>query len=103
MPSPVLTTLSLELKPELADRFLATFAESVPATREHEGCRQVVGYRDMDEPNRFVLIGEWDSREHYERYLAWRAGQSDASSGGNDQVDPMLNPPKVRFWERLDA
>jgi quinol monooxygenase YgiN len=90
----VKTTLALTLSPEMADAFCATFAAMVPATREFPGCRSVTGYRNLDEPNRFILIGEWESKADYQKYLAWRHETSSANPGSN----PMMAPPKLDFW-----
>ena len=28
--------------------------------------------RNQDDPNNFAFVELWDSRQHYERYFAWR-------------------------------
>jgi quinol monooxygenase YgiN len=94
MAEAVKTTLALTLNPEMADDFCATFAAMVPATRKLKGCHSVSGYRNLDEPNRFILIGEWESKADYEAYLAWRRENGSANPGPN----PMMEPPKLDYW-----
>ncbi len=51
--------------------FEATLRGALPDTRGFDGCREITTFHDA-ETDRFVLIEEWDSFEHYDRYLAWR-------------------------------
>ncbi len=95
----VKTTLILTVKPGTGDQFCKTFAAMVPDTRVYPGCRSVTAYRNLDEPDQFVLIGEWDSKEAYQKYLAWRAANSKASATDN----PMAAPPRVDFWSRIEG
>jgi quinol monooxygenase YgiN len=46
-----------------------------------------------------VLYERWDSRQHYDHYLAWRY-----ESGVVEKLGAMLNgPPSIRYYERVDA
>jgi quinol monooxygenase YgiN len=46
-----------------------------------------------------VFYERWDSRQHYEKYLAWRT-----ETGVADQLVAMLAaPPSIRYFERVDA
>ncbi|MFF0494001.1 putative quinol monooxygenase [Nocardia sp. NPDC004068] len=48
------------------------FLEHIPGTRGFEGNITVEIARNQDEPNRILFVEKWDSREHFENYLAWR-------------------------------
>jgi len=46
-----------------------------------------------------VLIESWDSREHYEKYFAWRQ-----ESGALAALGEMLaGPPNLRYFDEVDA
>ena len=42
-------------------------------TREFDGCNWITIHTDQDDPNHLLVLGNWDSRAHHERYLAWRS------------------------------
>ena len=53
---------------------LVTLLEELfPSTRTFEGCISIVLLIDEDQPNHWTLLGEWESKDHHERYFAWRA------------------------------
>ena len=46
-----------------------------------------------------MFYERWDSRQHYEKYLAWRT-----ETGAVNQLGAMLAaPPSIRYFERIDA
>lgn len=69
--------LELKIKPEHVDDVLKTIGEQLPATRDREGCIEVFAYQDQDDPTSIVAIQEWETREQYEEYFAWRGERGD--------------------------
>jgi quinol monooxygenase YgiN len=65
--------------------FEATLRGALPDTRAFEGCREIEVYRD-NERETYVLIEEWDSAAHYDRYLAWRM-----ETGLAEMLEPLLD------------
>ena len=53
------------------DAFEALLLKELPATRSYEGCEGLTVHRNMDEPANVVLIERWETRAHYDKYLAW--------------------------------
>jgi quinol monooxygenase YgiN len=42
-----------------------------------------------------VIVEQWDTRGHYEKYLAWRT-----ESGVMDEFAAMMaGPPNIRFFD----
>lgn len=67
--------IEFRAKQEHADRLPGWLREILPDTRCREGCVSVVVTRNQDDPTNFAFVELWDSREHYERYFAWRESQ----------------------------
>jgi quinol monooxygenase YgiN len=94
MSEPVKVTFVMELKEEAADAVCASFSATLPATRAFPGCRSVNAFRSADNPNRVLLLEEWDSREAYAKYLAWRN-----EDGTLDRMAEILAKPSTpEFW-----
>jgi len=94
MTEPVKVTFVMELKEEAADAVCSSFGATLPETRAFPGCRSVNAFRSADNPNRVLLLEEWDSREAYEKYLAWRAEE-----GALDGMAEILAAPSApEFW-----
>lgn len=55
------------------DAIIGEWEQALPATRAFDGCQRLDLFVDEDDPGAIVLIQEWESRAHEERYLAWRA------------------------------
>ena len=65
--------------------YLSNFAPGKPVSRTcltgcarycrkhaRDGCLSVTVTRNQDDPAAFAFIEQWDSRQHYARYFAWR-------------------------------
>ncbi len=81
-----LVLIEFRAKPESVDRLLGWLRDILPDTRCREGCVSVAVNRDQDDPSRFAFVELWDSRQHYERYFAWRQ-----SEGVLDQLATMVD------------
>ncbi|MBI3301913.1 MAG: hypothetical protein HYZ72_07535 [Deltaproteobacteria bacterium] len=56
-------------------------------------------YGNTDDAGNLVFYERWGSRDHYQRYLAWRT-----ETGVVDQLSAKLTaPPRIRYFERVDA
>lgn len=95
----VTVLLSVCAKPECRDELIAMFAENFKQTRVYDGCLDVYMTVCDDKPNELLLVQQWQSRPHYEHYLAWRA-----ETGVVDKLAKMADGEvSIRFFERLDA
>ena len=57
-------------------------------TRAHDGCLSVEAFVDADDPDAVLLIEEWETRGHHDRYMAWRV-----ETGMTDLLQPILAGP----------
>lgn len=79
------------------DAFEAFLLKILPATRSYEGCEGLTVHRNLDEPANVVLIEQWESRAHYDKYLAWRD-----ETGVLGQLGAFLEgPPNIRFYSNV--
>jgi len=61
--------LEAKAKPGTGNDFLAILKEILPDTRSHDGCKEITVYQNQDDADVVVLIGKWESKEKYEKYL----------------------------------
>ena len=79
------------------DAFEALLLKILPATRSFEGCEGLTVHRNMDEAANVVLIEQWESRAHYDKYLAWRD-----ETGVLGQLAALPEgPPSIRFYSNV--
>ena len=91
--------LEIQVKPEAVDEMKALLKKILPDTRAYEGCQGLDLYGNLDDTGNLVFYERWDSRQHYEKYLAWRT-----ETGVADQLVAMLAaPPSIGYFERVDA
>lgn len=89
--------LELQVKPESVNEMKALLSKILPQTRDFAGCMLVELYGNLEDTGDLVFHEHWESRAHYERYLAWRS----ETGGGAAMMDMLAGPPKLRFFDRL--
>jgi len=95
----VTVLLEVVAKPACVDDLIGMFTENLKQTRVYDGCIDVYMTRSQEDPNEIVLVEEWETRQHYERYLAWRA-----ETGVVDKLNGMAAAAViVRYFDRLEA
>jgi quinol monooxygenase YgiN len=67
---------------------LDNFTVALVDTRVFDGCLSVETFVDEDNADFIMLIEEWESRTHYERYMAWRV-----ETGLLEMLKPILAAP----------
>jgi len=91
--------LEIQVTPEAIDEMKAFLQRILPDTRAYDGCQGGDIYGNLDDTGNLVLYQRWDSRQHYETYLAWRT-----EIGTATQLRAMAaSPPRIRYFERVDA
>jgi quinol monooxygenase YgiN len=79
------------------DQFVCFIAELLSGTRDFPGCINIDIYQNDSNPEEFTFYENWESIEHYERYLAMRSEQ-----GVMDTMASMLQtPPDIQHFKRL--
>lgn len=90
--------LEIQVTPESVSEMKELLKKMLPDTRSFAGCITLDIYGNLEDSGNLVFHESWDSRAHYERYLAWRGETGDAA-----QLDAMLAAPaQLRFFEQLD-
>jgi len=90
--------LEIQVTPESVSEMKELLKRMLPDTRSFAGCITLDLYGNLEDSGNLVFHERWDSRAHYERYLAWRGQTGDAA-----QLESMLAAPaKLRFFEQLD-
>ena len=90
-----LVHIEFRAKKESVEKMLGWLREILPDTRCREGCVSVSVTRNQDEPTNFAFIELWDSRQHYERYFAWREQQGVLK----DPASMVDGEAKCRFFD----
>jgi quinol monooxygenase YgiN len=90
--------LRMRVKEESITAFEEGFAAMLPDTRAYDGCRKVEVHRQLDSPTTYMAVEEWDSKEHYERYLEWR----NQSGTLGLFAETLSEPPALSFLEPLE-
>jgi len=83
------------------DVLLGGLKEALPETRKFDGCRSVEVLVDRDRLT-VLMIEEWDSHEHYDRYLQWRYEQG-MPSEIVDSIEGGAEGMVLRKCEAVDA
>lgn len=91
--------LEIKAKPEKLAELKAYIKGFLPDTRAYEGCHGVDVYGGLDDASDIVLYERWESRKHYETYLAWRVDTGVVAKLG----DYATTPPSLRYFETVDA
>jgi len=78
----IVATLRLPVQSDKVEQLKAFLKADLPDTRRFEGCQAVSIYQDEDVPASIVVWGTWDSRVHFEKYLAWRTARGDQEALG---------------------
>jgi quinol monooxygenase YgiN len=90
--------LEMQVKPEAVKEVKTLLKQLLPDTRAYAGCQGIDIYGNLDDAGNLVFYERWDTREHYQKYLAWRT-----ETGVLDQLSAKLTaPPKIRYYERVD-
>ena len=80
-------TVDYMFKPGYADGFCELIPSLLPDTAKFEGFRSIKVVRHGATPDRIMLIEEWDSEEHYKKYIAWRTERGDMEKTAQLLVD----------------
>ena len=95
----VVVILEVNVRPESAEDMNTMMKEALPDTRAFAGCQDVTVHSNLDDPNNFVVFGHWDSKDHYEKYQAWRA-----ETGFHEKLMSALSgEPRIRYYNQVDV
>lgn len=94
----ILVLVEAVAKPGFVTQLVQGLEQGLPQTRSADGCHNIRTYLE-DDGRTVVAVEHWQSKEHYDRYLAWRV-----ESGAMEMLGQLLEaPPKIRFFSTLAA
>ena len=87
----VIVTIELSVKPERLQELKDSLEVLLPSTRAYDGAEAIQLTQDVEDENHIVFVEYWASKEHFEKYMAWRT-----ETGVLDQLMGMVTqPPKI--------
>ena len=95
----VTVLLECAVKPDVD--LIAMMKQMLPDTRAYDGCEGVEVTQNQDDSNNIVLIERWASRDHYEKYVAWRTERGDMDTLGAYPFGAAEHP-LLRHYRRLN-
>lgn len=98
MSTGVTVTLEFHFNPGVCEAFCATLPEMLKDTANRPGFRNIRAVRHKDDPDRLLLIEQWDSEQHYQDYLAWRQARGDM-----DNIGSVVKSMNLNFWPQFIA
>ena len=91
----VLVLLEVSLKPENVNDFTNFMKNELHGTRGFDGCNGLTVHKNQDDSNNMVIVEDWDSRQQYEKYLAWRTERGDM-----EKLAPFFaGAPSIRYFD----
>ncbi len=91
--------LEIQLKEECVDQLKSAWKEMFPDTRTFDGCIDIYATQDLDNPTTVYAVEQWESRQHHEKYLAWRTERGDLDAFGA----MIAGEPRILYSEPFDA
>ena len=91
--------LSGTLKDGLVGQFTEICSEAFHVTRAFDGCQNINLTLNVENPHKYVLTEVWDSKKHYEKYLAFRTEDGTVGAIGDMSVDG----PNIDIFDITDA
>ena len=83
------------LKDGLVEQFTQICTDAFSVTRAFDGCQNINLTLNVENPNNYVLTEVWDSKEHYEKYLAFRTAE-----GTIDAISEMcVDGPNIQIFD----
>ena len=91
--------LSGTLKDGLVEQFTEICSEAFHVTRAFDGCQNINLTLNVENPHKYVLTEVWNSKKHYEKYLAFRTEDGTVGAIGDMSVDG----PNIDIFDITDA
>lgn len=89
----ITVTITMKVPFEKAKEFLQTILSIVKSVRGEQGCLSCNFYQDMEDDNKFRLVGKWAKQEDMKNHL-----RSDIFSILLGAMNLLQEDPDVRFY-----
>ena len=95
----VLVSLALKVKPENAEEVKNWLRDETDHTRGFDGCNGITIHSDQDDSNHLLVLGDWDSRQHHEKYLSWRVEKGDVEG----LMGWIAEEPTASYFDKVEV
>ena len=82
----IITTIEFRAAAGQRDALVEKMLAILPDTRSYDGCESITFVESDESAGSFLLVERWASRDHYDKYRAWRK-ETGTSVLGSDLVD----------------
>ena len=86
--------ISMDVPQEKAREFLQTILSIIKSLRRQKGCLEYHFYHDIEDENKFRLVGKWAKQEDINNHL-----RSDTFSVLLGSMNLLQESPDIRFYE----
>ena len=87
------------LKEGEVEGFIELASEAYKVTRAYDGCHGINLTLNVENRNNFVMTETWETKEHYEKYLAFRT-----EDGTVEMIGSLCDEgPSIRIFDITDA
>ena len=93
----ILVIFEFNAKPEHTKDITTFLRDGLFHTRGFDGCNSITIHENQDDRNNIVFVENWDSKEQYEKYLAWRTDRGDVDK----LISWMASPPSIRRFDNV--
>ena len=87
--------LEFRLHEDWIEKLRTWMRKILPDTRGYDDCVTIHLLQNQDEPMAIAVIEHWESRQIYEKYLAWRTDMGIV----DELVAMMAGEPSFRFFD----
>lgn len=87
--------VQFHIKKDCVEKLRSWMRTILPDTRAFDGCITLHIVQDQEDSTNFVIIEQWETRSHYEKYLQWRT-----DTGTLAELAGMLDgDPSFKFFD----
>jgi quinol monooxygenase YgiN len=90
-------TNELHAKPGRGSDVLALLLELSAESAGRPGCQHISIRRNQDDPDDVMGITQWEARQNWDHYLAWRTANGFTATFEQMLVQPMM----IRYWDEI--
>ena len=95
----VTVVVEIRAKKDTGNSLVSIFKKVLPLTRESDGIIGIELFQNQDDPDALIFIERWETRDHYEKYLAERT-EAGALETLAELIEGELN---IRYFDQTGA
>ena len=95
----VTVVVEIRAKKDTGNSLVSIFKKVLPLTRESDGIISIELVQNQNDPDALIFIERWETRDHYEKYLAERT-EAGALETLAELIEGELN---IRYFDQTGA